>query len=522
MKKLRLGVFILIGLGAATLARAAQDVGPHYWILKKKAFDQTSSSTPAANPAAFQFSSVVELAPGGRLINGSFILPPPTGAITSRRNYTVASDGSLKYDVFFGSGSQHDLDSAFGAGLYRLELINGQGTHRQVDLNLTGNNYPAEIPKLSNSNFKNGQLVLNAATANTLTWNSFADHDFFDDVIILTITNSARAVLYRKVLSASAVSQSFPAHFFTPENSYVADLTFFRVSYTDPGAAIPGSTGLAGFAAATRIFISTSSRTPVSGFANISTRGFVGTGENVLISGFIITNTDVTSKLRVVLRAIGPSLVNAGIGSPLPDPTITLVDGDHHVIASNDDWHNTASAGLIAAARLGPTDNRESALVQDLPAGRYTAIVSGKNNVTGVGLAEVYNLGSDGNAKLANISTRGQVQTGEKVLIGGLITVGPGTHKIVLRAIGPSLAPQVSGVLVNPNLELINGQGVTLSFNEDWKDTQRTEIEATDLEPTDDRESAIVATLASGNYSAIVRGHGNNTGIAVVEAYITN
>jgi hypothetical protein len=521
MKKLRLGLFILIGLSTATIARAVQDVGQHYWILKKKAFDQTSTATPAANPAPFQFSSVVERAAGGQLNGNSFVLPPPNGVVHSNRQYTVASDGSLRYEAYFGNGSQQNLDTALAAGFYHLELIGTAGVHRAVDLNLTGNNYPAEIPKLTNSPFNNGQLVLNAAAPNTLMWNSFADHDFFDDVIILTITTSSRAVVYRKVLPASALSQSFPANFFTPENSYIAELTFFRVSYNDP-TTISGSIGLAGFAATTKIFISTSSRTPVSGFANISTRGFIGTGENVLICGFIINPTNTTSKVRVVLRAIGPSLANAGIATPLPDPTITLLDGNQHFIASNDDWRTSPGAGMISAAKLGPTDNRESALVQDLPAGNYTAIVSGKNNATGIGLAEVYNLGSDGNAKLANISTRGQVLTGEKLLIGGLITVGPGTHKIVFRAIGPSLANQVAGALTNPGLELVNGQGATIAFNDDWKDTQQAEIQATGLQPTDDKESAIVSTLTSGNYSAIVRGRNNHTGVAVVEAYIVN
>ena len=521
MKKLSVGVFIFIGLWAATIARAVQDVGPHYWILKKHAFDQTSSSTPSANAAAFQFSSVVEKAPGGQLINSSFVLPPATGAITSQRQYTVASDGSLRYDVSFGSGSQQNLDSAFGPGSYHLELIGSQGVHHPVDLTLTGNIYPAEIPKLNNSNFKNGQLVVNAAAPVTLTWNSFADRDSFDDVIILTITDTSRAIVLRNVLPASATSKTLPANFLKPENSYIAELTFFKVSFLSGN--IAGSTGLAGFATATKIFLSTSSRMPVSGFGNISTRGFVGTGENVLISGFIITNTDTTSKLRVVLRAIGPTLAMAGIGSPLLDPTITLLNGQNQVIATNDDWRSTAGAAQITAAQLAPKDNRESALLRDLPAGNYTAIVSGKNNLTGVGLAEVYNLGSDGNAKLANISTRGQVSTGERILIGGLITVGPLSHKVVFRAIGPSLAAHgVTGALANPNLELVNGQGTTISFNENWKDTQRAEIEATQLQPTDDKESAIVVTLATGNYSAIVRGHGDTTGVAVVEAYIVN
>ena len=233
-------------------------------------------------------------------------------------------------------------------------------------------------------------------------------------------------------------------------------MSFVKISERNI-TAVSGSTGLTGYARATRIYVSTSTHTPLSGLANISTRGLVGTGDNVLISGFIITSTD-TAPLTVVIRALGPSLSTSGITDPLQDPTVDLFDSNSQLIASSDDWMSSPDAAQVHAVGLDPTNAHESALYRTLAPGRYTAVVRGKNNTTGVGLVEVYNLGSNGNAKLANISTRGQVLTGEKVLIGGLIVQGPFSHTILLRALGPSI-PNVTGVLPNPTIQLFDAQG---------------------------------------------------------------
>jgi hypothetical protein len=514
MKKLWVGVFILIGLGTVTIARAATDVGPYYWIFKRFDVRQTSTANPAVAGAPYHFFSLVEIAPGGQL--GSLSnFTPPGGSVLGKQIYSLIADGSLEYDTFFSS--QASLDNAFASGNYRLDL-RGRTVNYLPTLSLTTNtSYSVVTPKLSNTNFKNGQLVVNATAPVTLSWNSFSDHDSNGmDVIVLIITNQ-NATTFRGVLPATTTSKTFAANFFKKNQSYVVDLSFVKVSQRNT-TSIAGSTGLTGYAKATRIFVSTSMRTPISGLGNISTRGLVGTGDNVLISGFIITSTD-TAPLTVAIRAIGPSLATAGITDALQDPTVDLFDGQGQLMASSDNWrNNTPDASQIHAVGLDPTDNRESALYRTLPVGSYTAVVRGKNNTTGVGLVEVYNLGSNGNAKLANISTRGQVLTGEKVLIGGLVVLGPFSHSILVRALGPSLTG-VMGVLPNPTIQLFNAQGSTIAFNNDWRDTQEAQIQATGAPPPNDKEAAIVQSLGPGAYTAIVNSNNDKTGVALVEAY---
>ena len=150
--------------------------------------------------------------------------------------------------------------------------------------------------------------------------------------------------------------------------------------------------------------------------------------------------------------------------------------------------------------------------------GNYTAVLKGAHGETGVGLAEVYDLDSASAAKLANIATRGLVQTGDNVLIGGFIIGGTEPAKVVVRAIAPSLAAILPGVLKATTLELHDSNGSVIS-NEGWRNTQESELLATALQPSNDNEAAILATLVPGNYTAVVRGKNNTSGIAVVEAY---
>jgi hypothetical protein len=142
------------------------------------------------------------------------------------------------------------------------------------------------------------------------------------------------------------------------------------------------------------------------------------------------------------------------------------------------------------------------------------------NATTGVALVEVYDLDPAVDSKLANISTRGFVQTGDNVMIGGLIILSENPTKIILRAIGPSLTPLgVTGALVDPILELHNSDGDVIFSNDNWRSDQEADIIATGLQPTKDKESAIVATLDPGAYTAIVRGLNETTGVALIEVY---
>jgi hypothetical protein len=248
---------------------------------------------------------------------------------------------------------------------------------------------------------------------------------------------------------------------------------------------------------------------------NISTRLRVQTGDNVLIGGFIVTGA---GPKRVILRGIGPSLSGQGLTGVLPDPTLEL----HGAVSiNNDNWRDTQEAE-IQATGIPPSNDLESAIVASLEPGAYTAILAGKENTTGIGLVEVYDLDQPAGSKLSNISTRGFVETGDNVMIGGFIT-GPantGATTVLIRAIGPSLGSSgIQDSLQDPTLELHDGSGALIAMNDNWRDTQEAEIIATEIPPTDDRESAILQTLAPGNYTAIVRGNANTTGVALVEVY---
>jgi hypothetical protein len=206
----------------------------------------------------------------------------------------------------------------------------------------------------------------------------------------------------------------------------------------------------------------------------------------------------------------------------LVDPVLELHEPDGSVV-TNDNWKDSQEDEIIAST-VPPTNDFESAIVATLEPGNYTAIVSGKDASTGIGLVEAYDLDQPADSQLANISTRGFVDTGDNVMIGGLI-IGPaglGNATVLVRALGPSLGnavPPVADALHDPTLELHDVNGVLLTSNDDWKDTQQAEIEATTIPPTDERESALVQTLAAGNYTAIVRGKADTTGIGLVEVY---
>jgi PKD repeat protein len=264
---------------------------------------------------------------------------------------------------------------------------------------------------------------------------------------------------------------------------------------------------------------------------NISTRAQVLTGDNVLIGGFIVTGTQ---QKKVIVRAIAPSLKQNGQPFPgaMQDPTLELHD-QNTVIATNDNWkvndqNQQSQQAEIEATGIPPTDDRESALVKMLSPGNYTVVLRGKNNSTGIAVVEAYDLDSaSGISQLANISSRGFVQTGDNVMIGGFFA-GPddaANTRVVIRGIGPSLSgPGVPSPLQDPTLELHNGNGDKIATNDNWQiddktqQSQQAAIQATGLAPKDSRESAILIELAPGQYTAILAGKGG-TGIGLVEIY---
>lgn len=255
---------------------------------------------------------------------------------------------------------------------------------------------------------------------------------------------------------------------------------------------------------------------PTGQLLNVSTRLQVGTDEKVAIAGIIVAGLENAPK-NVLIRGLGPSLTDAGIPGILQDPALELRLANGTTVRNND-WKEDQRTE-IEATGMAPSKDSESAIVATLPPGAHTVILWGNNGSAGVGLVELFDLDQSGLTNLANISTRGQVGTGDNVMISGFIAGGTQSAKMLVRALGPSLtALGVSGALQDPTLELHDQNGTALG-NDDWRSTQEAEIMATGAAPGNNKESAILATLAPGSYTAVVRGAQGTTGVALIEAY---
>ena len=248
---------------------------------------------------------------------------------------------------------------------------------------------------------------------------------------------------------------------------------------------------------------------------NISTRMQVLTGENVLIGGLTVGGT--TPK-QVVIRARGPSLAAAGITNALANPTIQLFSGAN-AIASNDDWGTATNAAAIQASGFAPSDPAESAILTTLNPGAYTAVVTGVGTSIGVGIVEIFEVDTPA-SPLSNLSSRGQVGTGNDVTIGGFVIQGTSPQTVVIRARGPSLAAAgVSSPLANPTLQLFSGT-VLMETNDDWGSAANAAaIQSSGYAPSNAQESVILVTLNPGAYTAIVSGVGGATGVAIIEIF---
>jgi hypothetical protein len=251
---------------------------------------------------------------------------------------------------------------------------------------------------------------------------------------------------------------------------------------------------------------------------NISTRMQVLTGGDVVIGGFVIGGG---SPKKVAVLAKGPSLTQFGINNALPNPMMQLVRiTDGQTIAVNDDWGNAPNAGEILQSGFAPSNSLESAVLMTLDPGAYTAIISGVNNSTGVGIVEVYEVDSPF-TPLINISTRGRVGTGNDVMIGGFAITGS-AMTVVVTAKGPSLAPfGIANPLPDPQLTLVRiSDGATIAFNDNWQSAANAgELQASGFAPSNPLESAILITLDPGLYTAIVSGVNNTTGTGIVEVF---
>jgi hypothetical protein len=260
---------------------------------------------------------------------------------------------------------------------------------------------------------------------------------------------------------------------------------------------------------------------PAPNLVNLSTRAFVGTGNNVVIGGFIVQGSQPAT---VILRGIGNSLPALGINNALSDPVIELHSASGGTLAESDDWIDDSSASTIASYHLDPINSRESAILATLDPGSYTVLLrsfdNGDGNLTGTGLIELYDLHTTG-GRAGNISTRGPVLAGNQVLIGGFIVGGNQTKEIVVRAIGPSLSGAgITGALSDPLVELRDAFGNLVDSNDNWgTHPKAAQIQSEGLAPTQAAESALQDTLSPGSYTAIVRGANGTTGVGLVEVY---
>lgn len=254
---------------------------------------------------------------------------------------------------------------------------------------------------------------------------------------------------------------------------------------------------------------------------NLSTRAAVGTGDDVLMAGFIIQGS---APATVILRGIGHSLAAIGINHPLTDPVIELRDSTGALVDSSDDWITPSDASTIASYHLDPSNSRESALLATLSPGSYTvtlrAFDNGDGDLSGTGIVELYDLHKTA-GRAGNLSSRGQVFPDDGAMFAGVIVGGSATKEVVLRGLGPSLADNnVANALADPTLELRDASGNLVRQNDDWADdSEAAAVQSSGLAPTRSEESALHATLNPGAYTAILRGANATSGIGLVEVY---
>jgi hypothetical protein len=424
---------------------------------------------------------------------------------------------------------------------FRFQIITSGGSEA-TELSATGLPADLSIDSATGGIFgtvaaDGSYLVTLSATDAGITNTATLELTFSSDPALPVITSAVRAALFPGL--------DFSYQIDAPNSDTSDPITYSRVGPLPAGLGLDQDAGLisgifsppiglgpgpdlaGGVVTNTQIYACNSSGCAAqglyfflpSGAADISTRLSVGTGNDVLIAGFI---TAGNASMKILARGIGPSL---GLDATLTDPFLELFSGGSS-LTSNDNWKENEFA--IENTGIPPIDDNESAILAGLQPGAYTAILSGKNNGTGIGLVEVYNLeaaSSDvsANAYLANISTRGRVQTGNNVMIGGFINQGPRTIQVLIRAIGPSLG--ISGSLANPVLQVFDEHGTLIETNDDWEtSSKKTEIIATTIAPSNSKESAVLLTLPVGPtaYTAIVLGANNTTGVALVEAYFGN
>ncbi len=446
------------------------------------------------------------------------------------------TSGSPTQNVVFGNDIQANSDKGLvvvGSDNQIGSVIAGTANH--IHLNGTGIvvlGTPAQqnriLSNIIENNMTTPQIDLGG---DGLTSNDFGDADngpnrFQNFPVVTTSHNSAGDTVLTGELN-SAPSSTFTVQLFGLLDGDTQQRLLNTLTVTTDANGVasfqttyPGNVRAESVTAtATDSLGNTSEMMPFNGpvqFANLSTRAFVGTGDNIMIGGFIVRST---SAKKLIVRALGPSL---NFPDRLDDPYLEIYDSAGTLVAKNDDWRAGQQQEVMDSG-VPPSNDLESAIVVSLPEGTYTALVRGAHNETGAGVVEFYDLGAwpADTGRLANISTRARVGLNDDALIGGFIVRGDAQVQTVVRAIGPDLAAAgVPGPLQDPTLELRSQNGTLVASNDDWRNGQQEQdIQNSGLAPNDDRDSAILAFLFPGNFTAIVRGKDAATGLALVEFY---
>jgi hypothetical protein len=251
--------------------------------------------------------------------------------------------------------------------------------------------------------------------------------------------------------------------------------------------------------------------------ANVSIRLQVDPGEKAMIGGFIITGD---APKTVAIRALGPSLRDAGVAAPLPHPLLQVRDTSGALVARNSAWREGQPDHIVATGLMPPSES-EAASVQTLAPGAYTASVGDADGSSGIGLLEIYDLDREPLSHVGNISARGFVGGEDAVVIEGFIVAGNGASaKLVVRGMGPSLASaDVKEPLADPVVEVRDADGVLLAVNDNWAETQAADIEEAALAPADPLDAATIIEVPPGAYTAMLRGADGATGVGVLEIY---
>jgi hypothetical protein len=444
----------------------------------------------------------------------------PDGSLTTRlQSYTAGANGyalgenvyAYSKSVFYGhAGFEVDWGGTVATGGmqsppgHRVNIHSAQFREVGIGVVLGSNGGPSGVgPQLVTQDFGSVGGLLPFVTG--VVYRDLNGNGFYDpgEGVGGVTVNISNANYYAITASSGGYSVPVPG-----SGSYTVTFSGGPVTTAQRNVTVTAGQN------AKADYIAAASGLQPAALANISTRALVGTGESVMIGGFIITGTQPK---RIVIRAIGPSL---SLPDKMLDPVLELHDSTGGVVGFNDNWSQNANSQEIALSGFAPTSPSESALLVTLAPGAYTAIVSGASQTIGTAVVETYDLDPAANSKLANLSTRASVQTGDNVLIGGLIVMGQKSADVIVRAIGPSLA--ITGAMVDPTLDLRDGNGAPLAFNDNWRSTQQAAISATGLAPTRDAESAILTSLPPGTYTAIVRSANALTGVAVIEVYHLN